>query len=946
MLARRRLVACRRGVFDAAQHVARASVVGREPELEAIRSFLELEPSGGRTLVLEGEAGIGKTTLWREAARIASADGCRVLQTRPSSAEAGFVFSGLGDLLGDRLDGLGPELPGPQFAALEVALLRRVTDEPADPHVIAAAVLGALRGLATKSPVIVAVDDVQWLDRETTGALTYAFRRLDEHPVRLVASLRLDPALPPSELLESVPPDRATRITVGPLSPGALHAAFRIHLDRSLPRPLLLRIHQLAGGNPFYALELARSLPDDPGPELALPSRLERLTRERLQRLAVPVRHILEPAALLTNPTATVLERLSDDPGVAGTHLDEAVAAGVIEIDGGRIRFTHPLLAEGMGAMIGPRRRHELHRRLAEVVHDPEERARHLALSTEAPDAEVAAALDEAARHSRARGAPDAAAELAELARRLTPSDEAQTLRGRGLEAAQYHFDAGDAARATSVLREIIESSPPGPDRAHLLYRLAGMSWMNLVDGVGDAARRALEEAGDDLELRSGIHDALAWVAFYLADLDAASEHATASAECATDAALPATRADALATLGFVEFVRGRPSERLMSEAIELQDEMMATRSWTESSVYTTPRSILGLELMWSGRLDEARAVLQQELALYDKQAMYTVRQEALCYLSETESRAGRWELAVGYAADAMETVVESGQTATQSHVVLFARSLAAAYLGQVAEARRWAADGVRLATANDDPFYGSSNRAVLGFLDVSLSNFEQAVTHLEPVVAYLERMGAAEPAIIPCAPDLVEALVSVGRPDEAEPHVERLEEQGRALDRPWAIAAAARCRGSIAVARRDLDGAEAALEAALDVHGRADQPFELARTLLVLGEVRRRAQRRRVARETLQRALAIFDDLGAPLWAERGRTQLASIGGRAPAGDELTPSERRIAELVAEGKTNKEVAAILVLAERTVESALTQIYRKLEIRSRTELARRLAAGD
>ena len=926
--------------------MAHASVVGRERELEAIRSFLELEPSGGRTLVLEGEAGIGKTTLWREAARTASADGCLVLQTRPSAAEAGFAFSGLGDLLGESLDGLKRDLPAPQVEALEVALMRRVAHEPADPHVVSAAVLGALRELATKSAVIVGVDDVQWLDRETTGAFTYAFRRLDEHPVRLIASLRLDPALPPSELLESVTQDRATRIAVGPLSPGALHRVFRIHLDRSLPRPLLLRIHQLAGGNPFYALELARSLPNDPGPELALPSRLERLTRERLQRLGAAVRRILEPAALLTNPTASVLERLSDDPSVVGTYLDEAVAAGVIEIEGGRIRFTHPLLAEGMGAMFGPRRRHELHRRLAELVPDPEERARHLALATEAPDAEVAAALDEAARHSRARGAPDAAAELAELARRLTPPDEGQTLRSRGLEAAQYHFDAGDAARATSMLREIIESSPPGPDRAELLYRLSSMSWMNLTHGVRDPALRALQEAGEDLELWSGVYQALAWVAFYLGDLEEASEHARRSLEHAADVDTAATRADALSTLGFIEFVRGRPSERLMSEAIELQDEMMATRSWTEGSVYTTPRSILGLELMWSGRLEEARRVLKQELAEYEKHAMYTVRQEALCYLSETESRAGRWELAASYAADAMETVVESGQTATQSHVVLFARSLAAAYLGHVEDARRWATDGVRLATANEDPFYGNSNRAVLGFLEISLANFEQAVPHLEPVAAYLERMGAAEPGIILCVPDLVEALVSLGRANEAEPLVDRLEGQGRALDRPWATAAAARCRGLIAVARRDLDGAEAALEGASDVHGRASQLFEVARTLLTLGEVHRRAKRRRVARETLQRALAIFNDLGASLWAERARTQLASIGGRTPAGDELTASERRIAELVAEGKTNKEVAAILVLAERTVEAALTQIYRKLEIRSRTELARKLAASE
>jgi DNA-binding CsgD family transcriptional regulator len=256
------------------------------------------------------------------------------------------------------------------------------------------------------------------------------------------------------------------------------------------------------------------------------------------------------------------------------------------------------------------------------------------------------------------------------------------------------------------------------------------------------------------------------------------------------------------------------------------------------------------------------------------------------------------------------------------------------------------AADGVRLALSNDDPFYGNSSRAVLGFLELSLSNFEAATAELGPVLAYLERLGAAEPAIIPCLADHVEALVALGRIDEAEPLVDRLEERGQALDGPWALAAAARCRGLIATARGDLDGADAALERAVLEHRRAAQPFELGRTLLALGEVQRRARRRRAARETLQQALAIFEELEAPLWAARAQAELARIGGRrAQATNELTAGERRVAELVAEGKTNKEVAAVLVVADRTVESALTHIYRKLSVRSRTELARKLAGS-
>jgi hypothetical protein len=310
-------------------------IVGRDDELRAISAFVaQVERQGA--LVIEGEAGIGKTTLWREAARAASKSGCRVLEARPSGAEAGLAFSGLGDLLEGSLDRIGAALPAPQLAVLEIALLRRdAGGRPADPRVVSVGVLGALQALAAETAVVAAIDDVQWLDRESASALAYAFRRLEGHPVRLIASLRLDPALPPSELLEAVGPALTTRVHVGPLSSGALHRVIRLHVDRTLTRPALLRVHKVSAGNPFYALELARSLPEDPGPGVSLPSALERLTRERLRRLDAPVRRLLEPAALLASPTATVLERLGDDPGAASGYLDDAVAAGVIEDPGG-----------------------------------------------------------------------------------------------------------------------------------------------------------------------------------------------------------------------------------------------------------------------------------------------------------------------------------------------------------------------------------------------------------------------------------------------------------------------------------------------------------------------------------------------------------------------------------------------------------------------------------
>lgn len=212
----------------------------------------------------------------------------------------------------------------------------------------------------------------------------------------------------------------------------------------------------------------------------------------------------------------------------------------------------------------------------------------------------------------------------------------------------------------------------------------------------------------------------------------------------------------------------------------------------------------------------------------------------------------------------------------------------------------------------------------------------------LAPAIQMTERMDMREPGVFPFVPDEVEALVALGDLDTAERLTDRLDEQGRALNRAVALAAAARCRGLISGARGDLAGADGHLQRALDQHARTQQPFEVARTLLVAGTVRRRMRQKKGARELLNRALATFDALGAPLWVDRAERELARIGGRAPAPTGLTPTEVQIAELVAEGRTNREVAEALFVSIHTVEANLKRIYRKLDVRSRTELARKL----
>lgn len=700
-----------------------STIVGRDPELRVISDLFDRATLGPGALVLEGSAGIGKTTLWLAGVAEWKERGHLVLVARAAESEARMSYAAVGDLLGAIPERVFNGLPMPLRHALDGALLRTErTGGAPDPRAVSLAAGEVLRILAADRPVLIAIDDVQWLDRPSVRVLSFVLRRLTVENVRVLVSVRLGSGSggDPIDIERALP--GTIRVGVGSLRVGALRRIVRARTNHELPRPFLIRLHQLSDGNPLFALEIARATVRDGtlsgrGAPWSVREDLQHVLAARLAALPPSAHRPLLAIAALSRPTWELVLEIAESRERSQAGLARAEAAGIIERADGRVRFTHPLLGSTVYLNAPAEERRALHLRLAAMVVDPEERARHLALGTRAPDADVAIALDRAARHARTRGAPDAAAELADLASEMTPSSEDGELRRRRLSAAEYHFDAGDAPGAHRLLRETIGSSPPGVERAELLYRLASMSWMNLIDGVRSPSEQALAVAGDDAGLQSGIHNALTWVAFYLGDLAEASNRARESADWASRARDPAVRADALATLAFTEFLQGRPDPALMSRAIDLQDVSMEQASWTESAVYTTPRSIQGLEHMWSGRLADARAVFERELAVYEQHAMYTLRQEVLCYLAELECRAGHLQLAAGYGSEAMDIIQESGQTATQSHVVLFNQAWAAALLGSVDEARDMATTGVHLAEANDDRFNAAWHHAVLGSL-------------------------------------------------------------------------------------------------------------------------------------------------------------------------------------------------------------------------------------
>jgi DNA-binding CsgD family transcriptional regulator len=912
-----------------------SDIVGRDDELEALSSFLGATAEGPIALLLEGEPGIGKTTLWKEAVADARERSFHVLACRPGGAEVQLSFAALGDLLEEVLVAALPELPTPRRRALEVALLlEEARGRPPDQRAVGLAFLDVLRLLARSSPVLLAVDDLQWLDRPSAIALEFALRRLEGEAVAILAALRVEEARGIRlDLERALPEGRLQRLRLEPLSPGALHRLLRSRLGTVFPRPTLRHLYEASGGNPFYALEIARALDrrgEQPaiGEPLPIPEDLSDLVRARLEGLAPAALKVVKIVAALANPTLAVVTTAA--PASDQEAIEEAVAAGVIELEGDRLRFSHPLLGSATYSALAPLEQRGLHRHLAAVVTDIEQRARHLALSAEAPEPDVADVLDEAAKHASSRGAPDAAAELAEQSLRLTSPERPEDLHRRRLALADHHFTAGNIPRARTLLEEALADSPPGRERAEVLGQLATVRGESDSARVGvDLCRAALKEAEGDARLEANLNLTLAFVTSLSENLHIADAHARAAVEHAQEVADPSLLAACLAAEGLIDFCLGRGVQlEKMERALAL--ERSSEHVWTD----VRPSTLFGFQLKWVGDLARSRVLLERVRDLAGKEEDASLS-TALYYLAFLELLAEDWQRAARYADEAYEVAEQSGRDLTN---IAGAQAVVAAHLGFAESARRHAGEGI---TRGEGGFAQLSNWA-LGHLEVSLGNLPAARPHLKRATASYRALANEEPAMFFWFPLEVETLIGLGELDEAEALLDWVEERALRLDRAWALATGYRGRGLVAAARGDLAEAFAAFERALAEHERVPQRFELACTLLALGSTQRRAKKKRPARESLQSALAIFQNLGARLWAEKARAELARIGGRALASGGLTPTEQRVAALVAEGRSNREVAATLIVAPRTVEWNLTKIYAKLGVHSRAELAYRL----
>jgi DNA-binding CsgD family transcriptional regulator len=820
-------------------------------------------------------------------------------------------------------------------------------DEPGkapDPRAVALALRDALRIVAT-DPIVLAIDDVQWLDASSATALAFALRRLAEAPIGLLMTMRLEEGKA-AAVAHAVPASFAVKdLHMAPLDHDALDELLRREPGVSVSTVTRREIARVSAGNPFFALELARAAAHrgrgtPEAARLEVPPSLRELLGERIACVPSDVRRALLLVAAASQPTVSLVETVLGAERAADL-LAAAVTASILEVDRGRLRFAHPLLASVVYGDAESEERMEAHAALADVTSAVEERAFHFAVATTLPNATVARLLDDAAAHALARGAPAAAADFAEHALRLTLADDIAAVARRTTVAADAYWSAGETARARALMEELVPLVAGGNARARAL-RLLGraIAYEEGYVAALDVLERAIGEAGIELRLRAALERDVALGIMNAGDVRLAAAHAEAAVAAAEQLGDADLLADARATYDSVRFFLGEGVPRdVAARAREL-----AFGDEEPDAGFLARAQVLACLLKWSDDFSGARTVL-------DALRRHLVEREedgpllpVLFHLGELECWAGNLAAADTFARAVDASVAQLGPGLSSQSLYLSA--LIAAIRGDVAEAEAAARRGLELAEGRDIRLI-VRNLKVLGFLGLSVGDAAGAERWLGRAAQLAAEHGWIDPGFSRHTADAIEARVGIGDLDGAEREAVALEMLGRRLDRPWALATGARSRGLVAAAQGDLVGAASALEQALAAHERLPEPFERGRTLLALGSVQRRLRHKRWARETLADAAAVFESIPAPLWVERARSEAARIGGRVPVGGELTEVERRIAELVAAGYSNAEVAQTLVVSRKTVEWNLSNVYRKLGVRSRTELARRgSAVGD
>jgi DNA-binding CsgD family transcriptional regulator len=915
---------------------------GRDAERAQLKRLLDEVASGPVGCILEGMPGIGKSALWRDAVEFTRERGYRVLETVSSEPESLLAYSGVGDLF-DRLpDEALESLSGPQERALNAALSTGELPEASrDMQALPRAVLSVLRRLSAIEPVLIAIDDEQWLDPASARILAFALRRLREEPIAVILARRPEPrGTLSAELGRSFGGDGLETISLEPLPIDTIKALLEARLRRTMSQPLLRRIHQRAGGNPLYALAIATELDarhasGDRAGDLPIARTLAEAIDLRLGQVDPRASAAMLGIAALSQPTLATLQAAI--PDFALSDLESAERAGVIEISGSRLRFTHPLLASTHYANTPVSQRRELHRRLASVIDDEEERAQHTALGAEAPDRAIADTLEDAARVAAHRGATESAAQLLEDAARLTPLDQSLAWSERMVAAAEHRFMSGEVARAREMLEGLLPDLSGGSLRARVRLQLAEIRADEPKVAV-ELTEAALEDAGEDDGLRVRIESDLAVASTLVGAVAAGRAHAESAVRAAERLGDQSLLAKALGQLLATLVGTGEP----MPE--DLVARLAAMKDSPELNTYHQPSTQIGLVRYFAGDNEAARPLLEGAAQRALARGEEWDRLGLIVTLSELEWDSGNYELADQYRQTAEEGLGEFvGDTLWLDAV----DARCALDRGQLGVARAKAEDGLALSQRTGADWLAARLIPLLAGVELQSDQPEPAHVRLSKLREWLSASGFGPAGVgkISVWSQSVEALIALGRLDEAEAVLAELHARATVSGRPAVQAVALRCEGQVLAARGELTPAIEAMDRALAAHAQSRRPLEHGRTLLEKGSIERRAKRKSAAKQTLEQALAILEPLGAQIWASRTRDELSRIGlRRAKAAEGLTPAQARVAELVAAGLSNPQIARQLHMSLRTVESHLSRVYREYGVTSRSQLAAILGA--
>jgi DNA-binding CsgD family transcriptional regulator len=905
--------------------VASGELFGRTGQLAAIHAAAARARDGAAQLVtITGEAGIGKSALVDAAVAELGGGSWTVARIALSSVEAQLGWAGLRllcDQLGSRVDGMTE----PARAAIAAAVGRStVAPTDVDSAQVAFATAELLAASAGAGPLALVVDDLHWLDGATAAAIAFAIRATAGRPLlSLLAHRPVDLPLDPARLLDT---DRRTSIELDGLSVPGVHRLLRERTGLRLGRPDAIRVHAATGGSPLHIMEIGRLVAGGVALDEALvhPSAHDVLLA-RVRQLPDDTRRVLLTAALAARPTLAHVQAVTVGLD-AETALEAAAAQGLADVRRGTIEFAHPLVRAAVVAGATGAARRIARRALAAGTDDPDERVLLLEAATDGPDAVLAADLDAASARAAERGDLLLAARFARWAAERTSSDHVDARVDRLLGAAELAAASGDLQLPVELADEAVTLSTD----LDVSFRAAVTKALTVGNRGEQSATLAI--LAEQLVLQTGrplqctrLHDIRAQVLLAV-DVPAGLEAARASlaeARATGDAGLVER---ALALVDMTNALAGGPVDfdELQARCERLPLAGIA-RDWCVSTLNVC---------------DLAEASFRQnvlQLAEYQRLGLVHFEAPTRARMLADLVTLGRYREALAHAQACLDLheMIGGPASCTFHADVAFVTTL----LGDAQAVEARAAAGREVA-ASDDTIDKVAAIARFGQLAVVLGAWDEAADRVDEAGRLAERVGLDRSGVVAYRTDGAEALIQLGRLDAAERLLAELEAVNARSRLPRGPADSARCRALLAAARGDADAAVALGRAAAAAYRAIDFPLEAGRALHSVGVTLRRAGRRTEAAEALGQARQLFERIETPTLVARVDAEIERLGAkRSGSATALTPTEQQIADLVAAGRSNAEIAATLIVSLRTVESNLTRVYRKYGVRSRTELA-------